>query len=140
VRLFLDTSVLLAAAGSATGAPRFLIESATAQCWRLISADYCGEEARRNLSKLPKNAVTVWRQLIVPRLDFVKTDVVLDRPLIFAKLKDRPVLVSSLAQGCDWLLTYDETDFHEKLGPQIYGMRISTPGEFLHEQRHLGRI
>jgi hypothetical protein len=39
VRLFLDTSVLLAAAGSTGGASRFVVEEAATQGWKLVTAD-----------------------------------------------------------------------------------------------------
>jgi len=93
VRLFLDTSVLLAAAGSAKGAPRVRL---------------------------------------------VRTHVSLDKPLVLAKAKDRPVVITALAARADWLLTLDEADFHRKLGRVVYGLRLATPGEFLLEQRAHG--
>jgi hypothetical protein len=61
VRLFLDTSVLLAAAGSSAGASRFVIEEAAAHGWKLVTADYCADEARRNLPKLTSSAPNAWR-------------------------------------------------------------------------------
>jgi hypothetical protein len=64
----------------------------------------------------------------------------LDRPLVFPKAKDRPVVISALAAHCEWLLTLDETDFHGNLGHEIYGMRIATPGQFLIEQRQQGLL
>lgn len=139
MRLFLDTSVLLAAAGSGRGASRFLITEASAQGWVLISADYCGEEARRNLAKIGASEAT-WRKIITPALQFTNVRLALDRPLVFPKAKDRPVVISALAARCDWLLTLDETDFHGNLGREIYGMGIATPGQFLVEQREQGRI
>ena len=40
MRLFLDTSVLLSASGSAKGASRFIVAEAVAQGWDLVSSDY----------------------------------------------------------------------------------------------------
>jgi hypothetical protein len=37
-------------------------------------------------------------------------------------------------------LTLDETDFQGKLGREVYGLRIATPGEFLLEQRTQGDL
>ena len=39
-----------------------------------------------------------------------------------------------------WLVTLDEGDFHTKLGREVYGLCIATPGEFLLEQRAKGLI
>jgi hypothetical protein len=69
---------------------------------------------------------------------FVRADLALDKPLVFPKAKDRPVVITALASRSVWLLTLDEGDFHTKLGREVYGLRIATPGEFLIEQRAQG--
>lgn len=140
MRLFLDTSVLLAAAGSARGASRFLMLQATVPDWQLFSSDYCAEETRRNLPKLGQAAAIVWTKALAPRIQFVRTIVSLDKPLVFPKAKDRPVVITALAARAEWLLTLDEADFHGKLGREIYGLRIASPGEFLLQQRQLGLL
>lgn len=140
MRLFLDTSVLLAASGSGNGASRFLITAASAHGWELVSSDYCDEEARRNLPKLGRSAASAWKTVIAPEVRLVRADVALDKPLVFPKAKDRPVVITALATRAEWLLTLDEGDFHAKLGREVYGLRIATPGEFLLEQRAQGLI
>ena len=135
MRLFLDTSVLLAAAGSTGGASRFVVDEAATHGWKLVTADYCAEEVRRNLPKLVPSAPNAWRRTIEPLLKIMDVRLALDKALIFPKAKDRPVVISALAEKCDWLLTLDETDFHGNLGREIYGMRIATPAQFLTEQR-----
>jgi predicted nucleic acid-binding protein len=138
VRLFLDTSVLLAAAGSSRGASRLLITQADAHGWELVSSDYCAEEARRNLPKLGRSAAAAWRAQIAPSLRLVRASLALDKPLVFPKAKDRPVVITALATRAEWLLTLDEADFQGKLGCEVYGLRIAAPGEFLLEQRARG--
>jgi predicted nucleic acid-binding protein len=138
VRLFFDTSVLLAASGSGRGASRFVITQAAAHGWELVSSEYCAEEIRRNLPKVGRSAAIAWKKEIRPRLRFVQASLALDRPLVFPKAKDRPVVITALAARSDWLLTLDEGDFHTKLGRAVYGLRIATPGEFLLEQRAQG--
>jgi predicted nucleic acid-binding protein len=140
MRIFLDTSVLLAASGSSKGASRFLITEAAAHGWELVCSDYCAEETRRNLPKVGRSAATAWKNQIAPLVRFVRADVALDKPLVFPKAKDRPVVITALAVRADWLLTLDEGDFHTKLGREVYGLRIATPGEFLLEQRARGLI
>jgi predicted nucleic acid-binding protein len=138
MRLFLDTSVLLAASGSSKGASRFLITEAAVHGWELISSDYCDDETRRNLPKVGRSAAIAWKTEIMPRLCFVRASLALDKPLVFPKAKDRPIVISALAARSDWLLTLDEGDFHTKLGREVYGLRIATPGEFLLKQRAQG--
>lgn len=140
MRLFLDTNILLAAAGSAKGASRFLILEAKAHRWELISSDYCAQETEHNLPKLGQAAAATWKKEIMPRVRFVRASLALDKPLVFPKAKDRPVVITALAARAHWLLTLDEGDFHTKLGREVYGLHIATPGEFLVEQRRLGRI
>jgi predicted nucleic acid-binding protein len=140
VRLFLDTSVLLAAAGSGKGASHYLIEEARAHTWALLSAPYCVEEAVRNARKIGPKAPAALAQLVLPKLALVPTELAFDKALVFPKAKDRPVLLSALGTHADCLLTLDETDFQNVIGSQVYGMDIRTPGMFLVEQREAGRL
>lgn len=140
MRLFLDTSVLLSASGSAKGASRFIVAEAVAQGWDLVSSDYCAEETQRNLPKIGRTAATAWKTEIAPRVRLIRASLALDKPLLFPKAKDRPVVITALAARADWLLTLDETDFHGKLGREVYGLRLATPGEFLFERRAAGAL
>lgn len=131
---------MLAACGSAKGASRFLITRAMALEWELVSSAYCAEETKRNVAKLGRTAVVAWSNKVKPRVRFHATGLVLDKPLVFPKAKDRPVVIAALSLAADWLLTLDETDFQQKLGREVYDVRIATPGEFLLEQRSLGLL
>ena len=135
MRLFLDSSVLLAAAGSSTGASRLLFDIASRHGWELLTAEYCLREAECNLPKLGKKAELSWTQIIRPAVIPLSTRLTLDRPLIFRATKDRPVVISALSQKADYLLTLDRDDFHGLLGRSVYGLPIRTPGEFLREIR-----
>jgi hypothetical protein len=115
-----------------------LIRQAKSQKWVLVSTDYCADEARRNLAKVGHSAAGAWSSIVSPAVEFVAVRFALDRPLVFPKAKDRPVVISALAAQCAWLLTLDEKDFQGNLGHQIYGTAISTPGKFLVAQRDLG--
>jgi hypothetical protein len=115
-----------------------LIVNAPRQGWILISTDYCAEEAKRNLAKVGPAANTSWRSIVSPAVEFTSARFALDKPLVFPKAKDRPVVISALAARCEWLLTLDEIDFHGNLGQRVYGMLIATPGEFFLSQRKVG--
>ena len=127
----MDSSVLLAAAGSTSGASRLLITSARREGWTLLTSAYCIGEVEHNLAKLNPKASTDWRRTIKPALTVVGTHLVLDRPLIYRAIKDRPVVVTALSLKSDTLLTLDRDDFHDLLGSSVYGLPIRTPGEFL---------
>lgn len=138
MRLFLDTSVLLAASGSANGASREIFRLGSPNQWTLIATPYVVEEIRHNLPSFPANATADWNRL---RADLMLMDDVftVDRPAVFAPAKDRPILFSALAWA-DVLLTLDRGDFETLLGKEFYGMPILTPGEFLFRERAVGRL
>ncbi len=136
MKLFLDTSVLLAACGSEKGASRELFRLAPFNEWTLMTTPYVLEETERNLPKLPSPADSVWQAL---KLNLVFRDDVLtlNQLAVFPVTKDRPVLFSALAWA-DVLLTLDRNDFMTMLGDEFYGMPILKPGMFLERQRDAG--
>jgi len=138
MRLFLATSVLLAACGSANGASREIFRFASPNQWTLVTTPYAMEEVRRNLSHFPVGAGSDWNHL---RSELLMVDDVftIDRPAVFAPAKDRPILFSALAWA-DVLLTLDRGDFETLLGREFYGMTILTPGNFLMRERAAGRL
>jgi len=62
-KLLLDTSTLLAASGSATGASREIFRLASLNDWSLLATPYIVEEVSRNLPELPISANPDWLQL-----------------------------------------------------------------------------
>ena len=140
MKLFIDTSVLLAAAGSENGASRFLFEQATIHGWVLITTHYCLEEAQRNVAKVGREASTTLNGSLVSKLALVPTELAFDKVLVFPKAKDRPILLSALGAESDYLLTLDEGDFQKVIGSQVYGMGVSTPGLFLIAERKAGHV
>lgn len=131
MKLFLDSSVLLAASGSARGASRLLIVEAADLGLELVSSLYCFEEARHNLPKLGMQANADFETYVAPMVGCIDTRLVVDRPLVYPVTKDRPVVAGALAADCHALLTLDRADFQRLLGSQIYGMHILTPGDWL---------
>jgi len=99
-----------------------------------MTSAYCVREAEYNLPKLRPKGATDWHRIIKPRLTVVSTHLVLDRPLIYRAVKDRPVVITALSLKADVLLTLDRDDFHDLLGSSVYGLSIRTPGEFLRER------
>jgi len=138
VRLFLDTSVLLAAAGSANGSSRALFSYAATQGWILICSPYALNEALRNLPKLAVSATMEWLRLR-PQVTVVDDVVSLDWPVVFAASKDKPILFTALAWA-DVLLTLDKADFADVLGGIFYGLRVMLPYDFLQHERAAGRL
>lgn len=129
MRLFLDTSVVLAACGRATGASRAVIEEGEASGWTLLVSAYVRGEVEANVPRLGPTAIEAWHR-IAGLLADVPDVLTLDRPVVFPVRKDRPVLFTAAAWA-DVLLTLDRRDFTGLLGGSFYDLAILTPGEFL---------
>ena len=138
MRLFLDTSVLLAACGSTNGSSHALFSYARPQGWLLLTSPYALEEVSRNLPKLPAAGTSQWVQLR-PQLTVVDDVVSLDRPTVFTARKDRPILFTALASA-DILITLDKADFIDFVGRTFYGLAVTLPYEFLRTERAEGRL
>jgi predicted nucleic acid-binding protein len=138
LRLFLDSSVLLAASGSARGASREIFRLASSQGWSLIATPYVVEEVITNLPELTPNAGADWEELR-QNLILLEDILTLDRPAVFLPAKDRPILFSALAWA-DVLLTLDRGDFGELLGRTFYDLAVLKPGDFLQRERAAGRL
>jgi predicted nucleic acid-binding protein len=135
VRVFLDSSVLLVAAGSSKGASRYIILNYNEHSINLITSDYCIQEVEYNLNKLsPQNSVE-WYSIIKPRLKIVPVRLSFSKILVYPKLKDRPVIITALSTDSDYLLTLDKIDFKGLLGDKVYRMWILSPSEFLNAIR-----
>lgn len=138
MRLFLDTSVLLAASGSDRGASREIFRRASGCGWILLTTPYVIEEVLANLPDLPAHATGAWAALR-PDLALMEDVLTLDRAAVFEPAKDRPILFSALAWA-QVLLTLDRGDFGSLLGSTFYGLSILTPGMFLERERAAGRL
>jgi predicted nucleic acid-binding protein len=130
VKLFLDSSVLLSACGSEKSLSRLITELARERGWNLVSSAYCRAETVKNLEKLGDEAIRQWPPMN-SAVAWVPNALTSDRPLLLAASKDKPVLTSALAANCRVLLTLDKSDFGLPLGTTVYGMRVSTPRDFL---------
>ncbi len=138
MRLFLDSSVMIAGAASAEGASRTVFRLAEKNEWRLVTTPYAVEETVRNLVAFPPSVTASWLRL---RSQLVVVDdvVTIDKPAVFPVQKDRPILFSALASA-DVLLTLDRADFSRLLGDRFYGLAVMTPGMWLLREREAGRL
>lgn len=109
---------------------RLITEIAPERGWRLISASYCRAETSRNIGKLGANANLKWPELQT-KIEWVSNALTSKKPLLLTASKGKPVLISALAAKSDALLTLDKGDFGLLPGTTVYGMRVSTPRDFL---------
>lgn len=139
MRLFLDSSVVLAACGRPSGASRYLFQLAPRLQWSLLTSPYVVQEIEKNLGlRLPRSARSEWQRLR-PMLQRVADVVSFTWPTVIGAAKDRPVLFTAAAFS-DVLLTLDRADFGELMKTGFYGLPVLTPGEFLRRERVAGRV
>ena len=139
MRLFLDSSVVLAACGRAAGGSRRVFDLAPMQGWRLLTSGYVVREVEKNLAfRLPSAASHEWHRL-APLLDKVRDVTTFEWPVVFGPSKDRPILFTAAAFG-DVLLTLDRNDFGPLMSTGFYGLTVLTPGGFLRRERAAGRL
>ena len=133
MRLFLDTSVILSACNSDSGASREIFNRAAAREWQLVVTPYVIDEVLNNLPDFPLEASAQWanlQQQLTLRADVVTCE----WPVIFAAAKDRPILFGALAWA-DVLLTLDRKDFGELLDGSFYGLSVLKPGTFIEQTK-----
>jgi predicted nucleic acid-binding protein len=136
LNIFLDSSVVLAASLSATGASRQVFDSAARHRWQLLVSPWVLREVRDNLANKPPAAASAWAALR-GRVTVEGDELAFDWPLNFFVTKDKPVLITALACA-DVLLTLDRRDFRSLIGQTVYGLRVLTPGEYLRIEREAG--
>ena len=78
MRVFLDTSVVLAACGRSTGASRAIFEFAPVNSWQLFTSRYVLNEVAPNLPKLPTAAMMDW-PILAPHLVVTRDIWTMDR-------------------------------------------------------------
>ena len=135
-RLFLDASVLVAAAGSATGASALVVETCHRGLTRAVSSRPVLLEAERNIrNKMGSNPLLRFYEAlglldfeIVP--DPTSREIEAQARIIHAK--DAHVLAAASGAGIDFLLTLDRKHFMTRAVLEAgLSFAILTPGDFL---------
>jgi predicted nucleic acid-binding protein len=115
-RIFADASVLVAGAGSRTGASRAVLVMAEIGLYRLVVCRQVLDETERNLRKKLPAALPVFAELMMA----INPEVVPDpgpeevvRWQSVIEPKDAPILAAAVAASPDCFLTLDVKDFIE---------------------------
>jgi predicted nucleic acid-binding protein len=140
-RIFADASVLVAGAGSRTGASRAVLVMAEIGSYRLVVCRQVLDETERNLRKKLPAALPVFAELMMA----INLEIVPDpspeevvRWQAVVEPKDAPILAAAVAASPDRFLTLDVKDFIEPTHvAEKSGLRIETPAEFVQAIRAL---
>ena len=140
-RIFADASVLVAGAGSRTGASRAVLVMAEIGLYRLVVSRQVLDEAERNLRKKLPAALPVFAELMMAINPEVVPDSGLEEVIRWQSViepKDAPILAAAVAASPDRFLTLDVKDFIEPTHvAEKSGLRIETPAEFVQAVRAL---
>lgn len=134
LKVFLDTSALIAGIASSRGAARAVLQLSEIGLIELIVSRQVVVEADRNIEeKLPEmlNEYREFIKLLAPVLvdDPLQNDVA--KYLTVINSDDASILASAVISGADFLVTWDRRHF---IGKNIHihsSLKIVTPGEFL---------
>jgi putative PIN family toxin of toxin-antitoxin system len=128
--VFVDTSVLFAAAYSATGSARDLIKLAIQGRVMLVISRDVADEVERNLSQKAPHTVQAYRSF----LDILRFRGANPPPELiqsvaqYVVVKDAPIIAAAIAAKVNYLVTYDRQHLlnHPEIA-QKSGLKIVTP-------------
>jgi predicted nucleic acid-binding protein len=134
-RIFLDSSVLYAAAFSATGPARRLILRGLEGSVTLVISDLVLEETKRNLTKNAPAALpyfTIIADLLAPSVTNPTKAAVLKAAQI-VHLKDAPIVAAAAKVKAEYLATHDVKHLltHARTIEAAYGITVIAPAELL---------
>lgn len=136
IRLFLDASVLFAAAYSSTGASRELMRLALRGDVILSASRFVLEETVRNLSAKALPEISATFQQLIATLDLevipdpAKEDVL--AAAAYTALKDAPVVAAAINAQADYLVTLDRKHLIEPVEVAAgSGLSIVLPADAL---------
>lgn len=140
LKVFLDTSALIAGVASSKGAARELLRLAEIGMIEIVMSRQVIVEADRNIAaKLPECMADLhaYLQTLSPVLveDPSSRDVKTFSSII--NPDDAPVLAAAVAAKADYLVTWDRKHFLAKRPRLLVRPKVMTPGEFLQEFRRL---
>jgi predicted nucleic acid-binding protein len=135
-KIFLDSSVLYAAAFSPTGPARRLILKGIAGSITVAISDLVLEETKRNLTKNAPVALpyfTLLTDLFSPVIIRPTKAEVLKAAQI-VHLKDAPIVAAAGKGNADYLATHDVKHLltHAKAIERAYGLSVLPPAAILH--------
>lgn len=135
-RIFLDTSVLIAALFSSKGASAEILKLARAEKIQVYISQYVIDETRKTLQLKGAQLLPVFDRILE-----IKTFSLLPKPpkkqinlvkFIIKDSKDVPILALAMHKKADYLVTLDRKDFiDDQQVAKKSKLKIVTPGSFV---------
>jgi predicted nucleic acid-binding protein len=137
--VFVDSSVLIAAAISATGRARSLLLDGLRGQIALFVSDFVLAECERNLSKKAPRALpgfSVFRELLAPSIVNPAKEIV-DECMRVVDAKDAPIVAGARMCQAEWLVSYDRQHLvnqSERIWER-FRIRVGTPEDYFNRSR-----
>ncbi len=135
IRVFIDSSVLIAAAISPRGFARDLIMKSFSGELELIVSDLVIEETQKNLAKKAPKALSVL-QLFLEALNpeiVIPTKALVSKVSKVVELKDAPIVAGAILAKADYLVSFDRKHLlHQKQEIKLhFTVKVVTPDELV---------
>ena len=134
IKVFIDTSVLIAGVASVTGASATVLDLCEAESIQMVISRQVLVEADRNFSaKLPA-LLTQFRQFIqnlAPLMVEDPPEGAVARAAALIAQKDAAILAAAMEAKVDYLVTLDKKHFFRHKVKESTPVAICTPAEFL---------
>jgi predicted nucleic acid-binding protein len=137
-KLFIDSSVLIAAAISPRGTARDLLAAAFRGEYTLAISSLVLEETERNLTRKAPAAVPVFQFLkaVLSPLTTTPPIEMVQRVATVVEVKDAPIVAAALHAGVDYLVTYDRRHLLSQAEVIMarHGLIVTTPDAVLQSE------
>lgn len=137
LKVFADSSLLIAGVGSRTGASHAVLTMAEIGLFKLVISQQVLDECQRNLSKKLPAALPIFTQVLAAIDPEVRPNPPLSesaRWIAIIEAKDAPIVAAAVLANVNRLLSLNTKDFTPKVAAQT-GLSIQTPAEFVREVR-----
>lgn len=137
-RIFIDSSVLIAAAISPKGSARDLILASFHNKFEIIISDLVLEETERNLAKKAPKALSALRyflETLNPKVVSPEKSLIL-KVAKTVEVKDAPIVAGAISAKADYLASFDHKHLlqHRQEIEINFKVKILTPDELTQEQ------
>jgi predicted nucleic acid-binding protein len=133
--VFLDTSVLFAAAHSPNGYARDLVVAGMLGQLALCLSPFVVDETRRNLAHKSARALPFFEAFLTRGVvhSIEPPAALVEQGATVVAIKDAPIVAGAVHAGATFLATYDRKDLLSKRQEILaaFGVTVATPEEFL---------
>lgn len=134
-RIFLDSSVLIAACGSNRGASHAVIVMAEIGLFKIVISEQVLVECDRNITKKLIKSLPIFRNILTATKPEIVADLLpqeIEKWRSIIEPKDAPILAAAISAEVDRILSLNTKDFNPIVA-QTSGFIIQTPSQFIQE-------